>query len=74
VPLNFFTLWQWHPVQQKWWFYSPILEASGGLDAVANYGYGQSYLDFECRPHAQRPDACVPKRIGVGEGFWVNKP
>ena len=34
---NFVSLWAWDAVQGKWYFYSPLLESSGGLPAVKAY-------------------------------------
>lgn len=47
-----------------WYFYSPLLEASGGLDAVRNYTLPRGLRHFED----------YGKTLGVGVGFWVNRP
>jgi chitodextrinase len=65
VPIdNFFTLWAWDAAAGNWYFYSPLLEASGGLAAVKAYADGKSYRHFQD----------YGKMLGVDVGFWVNKP
>jgi hypothetical protein len=61
---NFVSLWAWDAVQAKWFFYSPLLESSGGLPAVKQYADDHFYLHFQ--------DA--GKTLDVGTGFWVNRP
>jgi len=61
VPQNLISLWAWDNPQSKWYFYSPVLEASAGL---GTYTAGKGYLDF----------AASGKTLGNGVGFWVNKP
>lgn len=63
VPQNFVSLWTWNTANQRWFFYSPLLEASGGLAAVKSYADSQKYLHFED----------FGKTLGLGVGFWVNK-
>lgn len=60
---NFTSLWVWDATRQKWYFYSPILEASGGLPAVSSYAAGQGFLHFQD----------YGKTLGAGTGFWVHK-
>ena len=61
VPLNLTSLWAWDPLLSEWYFYAPILDASGGL---AGYIADKGYLDFTLHS----------KTLGKGTGFWVNKP
>lgn len=61
---NFLTLWAWDAAAGTWYFYSPLLEASGGLQAVKDYAIGHSFLHFQD----------YSKTIGIGTGFWVNRP
>ena len=61
VPANIVSLWAWEPVNSKWYFYAPSLDASGGLvDFIVSKGY----LDF----------VGLGKTLANGEGFWVNRP
>ena len=60
---NFSTLWAWDASNITWFFYSPLLESSGGLASV------KSYADSHFFQHFQDFD----KKIDVGIGFWVNK-
>ncbi|OGA03763.1 MAG: hypothetical protein A3H35_13395 [Betaproteobacteria bacterium RIFCSPLOWO2_02_FULL_62_17] len=60
---NFASLWAWDATNVTWYFYSPLLESSGGLAAVKNYAdshFFQHFQDFN-------------KKIDLGVGFWVNK-
>ena len=60
---NFATLWAWDATNGTWYFYSPLLESTGGLPAVKSYAdshFFQHFQDFN-------------KKIDVGVGFWVNK-
>ena len=57
------TLWSWDAAGTKWYFHSPLLEASGGLAAVKNYADSHNFLHF--------PDS--GKKLGLGVGFWINK-
>jgi alpha-tubulin suppressor-like RCC1 family protein len=61
---NFVSLWAWDAVAGKWYFYSPLLESAGGLPAVKAYADSHNYLHFQ--------DA--GKTLGIGTGFWVNRP
>ena len=61
---NFLTLWAWDAVAGNWYFYSPLLEASGGIAAVKSYADGRSYRHFQ--DHG--------KMLGIGMGFWVDRP
>jgi hypothetical protein len=61
VPINFTSLWAWDNLLSQWYFYAPSLEANGGL---VNYITGKGYLDF----------TQGGKTLGVGTGFWVNRP
>ncbi|OFZ99572.1 MAG: hypothetical protein A3H35_03145 [Betaproteobacteria bacterium RIFCSPLOWO2_02_FULL_62_17] len=60
---NFASLWAWDAVQVKWYFYSPLLESSGGLPAVKAYADSHSFLHFQD----------YNKLIDTGVGIWVNK-
>ncbi|OGA03760.1 MAG: hypothetical protein A3H35_13370 [Betaproteobacteria bacterium RIFCSPLOWO2_02_FULL_62_17] len=60
---NFATLWAWDAGNVTWFFYSPLLESSGGLAAV------KSYADSHFFEHFQD----FNKKIDIGVGFWVNK-
>jgi len=60
IPNNLTSLWAWDAAQAKWYFYSPNLDASGGL---ASFAQNAGYLDF----------AAANKKLGSGTGFWVNK-
>lgn len=55
------SLWAWDTPANAWYFYSPSLDASGGL---GTYITGKGYLDFT--QHS--------KTLGNGLGFWVNIP
>ena len=61
---NFVSLWAWDALEGKWYFYSPLLESSGGLPAVKSYADSHFYLHFQD----------YNKQIEVGVGFWVNRP
>jgi chitodextrinase len=61
---NFLTLWVWDAAAAKWYFYSPLLESSGGLAAVKAHADSHFYLHFQDDN----------KKIGLGVGFWVNRP
>ena len=63
VPINLTTLWAWDNPLSKWYFYAPNLEGQGGT-ALLDYTAGKGYLDF----------TATGKTLGVGMGFWVNKP
>jgi hypothetical protein len=54
------TLWAWDSSKSAWYLYSQTLNANGTLSAFNNY---RGYLDF----------ATNNKKLGQGEGFWVNK-
>ena len=64
VPFNLITLWAWDAAQSNWYFYSPLLESSGGLAAVKTYADSKSYLHFQDSG----------KQLGTGTGFWVLRP
>jgi hypothetical protein len=55
------TLWAWDATGTAWYFYSPSLDASGGL---VDYLNNKGYLDF----------TAAGKELGNGTGFWVNRP
>ena len=61
---NFVTLWAWDAAVGNWYFYSPLLESTGGLPAVKNYADSKTYRHFQD----------YSKTLGVGVGFWVNRP
>ncbi|MBI3042930.1 MAG: hypothetical protein HYY78_08910 [Betaproteobacteria bacterium] len=61
---NFVSLWAWDALAGTWYFYSPLLEASGGLPAVKAYADSHFYRHFQD----------YNKTLGIGTGFWVNKP
>ena len=61
---NFFTLWAWNPTLTTWFYYSPLLESSGGLPAVKAYADSKFYLHFQD----------YDKHLGPGVGFWINRP
>jgi hypothetical protein len=58
-PVNIMTLWAWNPVQDRWYFYSPSLEAEGDK-AQAAYLAAKGFLNFGT------------KVILPATGFWVN--
>ena len=60
---NFASLWAWDASNVTWFFYSPLLDSSGGLANVKGYADSHSFQHFED----------FNKKIGVGIGFWVNK-
>ena len=60
---NFASLWVWDATNVTWFFYSPLLESSGGLAAVKNYADAHFFEHFQD----------FSKKIDVGIGFWVNK-
>lgn len=60
---NFVSLWAWDAAEKVWYFYSPILEASGGLPAV------KAYTDSHSLRHFQDYD----RLLDLGTGFWVNR-
>lgn len=59
---SFVSLWAWDANEQRWVFYAPSLDASGGSAAVKSYADTHGYLDF----------ATLDRRLGHGIGFWVN--
>ncbi len=63
TPLNFTTLWAWDNMNGAWYFYAPSLDAQGPA-VLKNYTDAKHYLDF----------AAQSKTLGLGAGFWVNKP
>jgi hypothetical protein len=54
-------LWAWNSGLSNWYYYSPSLDANGGL---STYITSKGYLDF----------MTSSKTLGPGVGFWVNKP
>ena len=48
---------------EKWYFYSPQLDAKGGT-VLTDYIASKGYLDF----------TATNKLLDAGTGFWVNKP
>ena len=60
---NFESLWAWDATTQAWMFYSPGLEASGGLASVKAYAQSKGYEHFQD----------VGRTLEVGGGFWVHK-
>ncbi len=63
IPANILSLWAWDNLQSKWYFYAPSLDAAGG-NVLDNFIAGRGYLSFNT----------TGKTLGVGSGFWVNKP
>lgn len=63
APSNINSLWAWDGARNKWYFYSPELDAKGG-SALADYIGGKGYLDF----------IAEGKKVGPGIGFWLNRP
>ncbi|MFA7280063.1 MAG: hypothetical protein WC100_08195 [Sterolibacterium sp.] len=63
VPVNLNSLWLWDNKLSNWYFYAASLEAKGGT-ALTDYITSKGYLDF----------TASKKTLGVGAGFWVNKP
>ncbi|MBI3041679.1 MAG: Ig-like domain repeat protein [Betaproteobacteria bacterium] len=61
---NFTSLWVWDAGAGTWYFYSPLLEASGGLPAVKSYADSHNFLHFQD----------TGRTLGIGGGFWVNRP
>jgi chitodextrinase/alpha-tubulin suppressor-like RCC1 family protein len=62
---NFFSLWTWDAGALRWYFYAPILEAQpGGLANVKAYADNHGFLHFQD----------TGKTLGMGIGFWVNRP
>ncbi len=61
---NFLSLWAWDAAAGNWYFYSPLLESSGGLAAVKSYADSKFYRHFQD----------YNKTLGLGVGFWVNRP
>ena len=61
---NFLTLWAWDAVRDKWYFYSPLIESMDMLAGVKSYADSHFYLHFQD----------FNKTLGIGVGFWVNKP
>jgi len=61
---NFVSLWAWDAVARTWYFYSPLLEAAGGLPAVKAHADSNFYRHFQD----------YGKILGIGTGFWVNRP
>jgi uncharacterized protein YkwD len=62
IPANVTTLWAWDAANQKWYFYSPALDATPG--SLATYIQGKGYEDF----------TSAGITLGNGKGFWVNYP
>ncbi len=60
---NVTTLWAWDATSMNWYFYAASLDAQGGTKLM-DYITTKGYLDF----------ANTGKSLGVGIGFWVNKP
>jgi hypothetical protein len=58
IPINLTSLWAWNNIAQRWYFYAPSLDVSGGLTAYLNE---KSYLDFGSVSFAPTT------------GFWVNR-
>lgn len=61
---NFVSLWAWNTAIGAWYFYAPSLELSGGLAEVKANAGSRDYLHFED----------FNRKLGVGDGFWVNRP
>ncbi len=59
IPINLTSLWAWQNSAQRWYFYAPSLDLSGGLNT---YLSENNYLDFGNISFAPTT------------GFWVNKP
>ena len=62
VPNNVVNLWAWDSTSNKWYFYDPSLDATGGT-ALKDYINTNGYLDF----------AATNKTLGPGTGFWVRR-
>ena len=66
---SFDSLWAWDARQQKWYFYSPLLEnlpcnaSPCGITAVRDFARNKGYLHFEDSGRTLDP----------GTGFWVSK-
>ncbi len=63
TPLNFTTLWAWDNMHGAWYFYAPSLDAQGPA-VLKNYTDAKHYFEF----------ATQSKTLGLGTGFWVNRP
>ena len=59
IPINLTSLWAWQNSAQRWYFYAPSLEVSGGLNV---YLQENNYLDLGSVSFAPT------------SGFWVNRP
>jgi len=64
IPQNLISLWAWDANLMKWYFYSPMLEASSGLAGVKAHADAHGLLHFED----------YGKKLDIGVGFWVNVP
>jgi len=58
IPINLTSLWAWQNGAQRWYFYAPSLDATGGL---GSYLSEMNYLDFSSVSFAPTM------------GFWVNR-
>ena len=58
IPINLTSLWAWQNSAQRWYFYAPSLDATGGLNVYLD---DMSYLDFANISFAPTM------------GFWVNR-
>ena len=63
-PANFKTMWAWNNANSKWYFYAPSLDQPNAT-TLSSYISSKSYLDFF--------DRNSPKKIELGDGFWLNK-
>ena len=59
IPINLTSLWAWQNSTQRWYFYAPSLDATGGLSA---YLSEMNYMDFGSLSFAPTI------------GLWVNRP
>jgi hypothetical protein len=60
---NFTSLWAWDAAAMRWYFYSPVLEMSGGLAAVKAYADARAFRHFQD----------YGRLLGPGSGFWLLK-
>jgi len=64
-PSNLQTLWSWDNTNSRWYFYAPSLDQPGTGTTLQDYINNKSYVNFFA--------TSVPKTLGLGSGFWVNK-
>jgi len=61
---NFFSLWAWDAANVTWYFYSPQMEAAGGLSEVCAQAVSRFFRCF----------SDYNRTLGIGVGFWVHRP